>query len=70
MHCITLETILLSFTPVDGNTGLSVTNISTFDDGSPFNFSSITDLDAYINVHLSANDLGIILAQGNIGSNI
>jgi len=61
--------ILLSFTPVDGNTGLSVTNISTFDDGSPFNFSSITDLDAYINVHLSANDLGTIVAQGDIGQN-
>ena len=61
--------ILVSFTPVNGNSGISITNIKTFDDGTAFAFSDIENLDGYVNVHLSAADLGTIVAQGDIGQN-
>ena len=61
--------ILYTFTPVNGDTGMSSTNLSTFDDGSNFEYSNIEDLDAYVNVHLSATQLGTIVAQGDIGQN-
>ena len=61
--------ILVSFTPVNGDSGMSTTNISTFDDGSTFSFADIEGLDGYVNVHLSADALGTIVAQGDIGQN-
>ncbi|AQS93412.1 hypothetical protein BXQ17_04630 [Polaribacter sp. BM10] len=61
--------ILFSFNPVNGDTGMSMTNVSTFDDGSSFVYADITNLDAYINVHLSATQLSTIVAQGDIGKN-
>ncbi|WP_439127768.1 hypothetical protein [Polaribacter sp.] len=61
--------ILFSFTPVNGDTGMSMTNVAAFDDGSAFMYSDISALDAYINVHLSATQLGTIVAQGDIGRN-
>ena len=61
--------ILLSFSPVNGDSGVSITNITTFDDGTTFSFSAIENLDAYVNVHLSADNLGTIVAQGDIGQN-
>ena len=61
--------ILLSFSPVNGDTGMSNTNITGFDDGSAFTFANINDLDAYVNVHLSADALGTIVSQGDIGQN-
>ncbi|WP_197026360.1 CHRD domain-containing protein [Polaribacter sp. Hel_I_88] len=61
--------ILLSFSPVNGDSGVSMTNITTFDDGTTFSFSAIENLDAYVNVHLSATQLGTIVSQGDIGQN-
>ncbi len=61
--------ILVSFNPVNGDTGMSITNLSTYDDGSAFSYSDVSNLDAYINVHLSATELGTIVAQGDIGKN-
>ena len=61
--------IAVSFNPVNGDTGLSVTNISALDDGTAFVYSDVLTYDGYINVHLSATELATIVAQGNIGSN-
>ena len=61
--------ILFSFNPIDGDTGMSATNVTAFDDGSPLAYADIDGLDAYINVHLSASALGTIVAQGDIGQN-
>jgi hypothetical protein len=61
--------ILYSFNPVNGDTGMSMTNLASFDDGSSFMYSDISDLDAYVNVHLSASNLGTIVSQGDIGQN-
>ncbi|MGK7390823.1 MAG: CHRD domain-containing protein [Candidatus Cyclobacteriaceae bacterium M2_1C_046] len=61
--------IAFSFNPVNGTTGMSKTNVAALDDGTPFLYADVLSYDGYINVHLSANDLGTIVAQGDIGQN-
>jgi hypothetical protein len=61
--------ILFSFNPVDGSSGISQTNVSMYDDGSAIGYADIETIDGYINVHLSADALGTIVAQGDIGQN-
>lgn len=61
--------IVISFNPVDGTSGLSETNIRATDDGEDFSFNQITDFDGYVNIHQSEEELGVILAQGDIGQN-
>jgi Cu/Zn superoxide dismutase len=61
--------VLFSFNTVDGNTGISRTNLATYDDGTTLLYADIESIDGYINVHLSADNLGTIVAQGDIGQN-
>ena len=61
--------ILLTFNPVNGDTGMSKTNVSKLDDQTSFGYSNVLSVYGYVNVHLSAEDLGIIVAQGNVGVN-
>ncbi|MCA0931827.1 superoxide dismutase family protein [Lutimonas saemankumensis] len=61
--------IAVSLTPVDGTTGMSYTNIRALDDGSALTYDQLMDFDGYINVHLSPENLAVIVAQGDIGQN-
>ncbi|MCH4822923.1 superoxide dismutase family protein [Gramella lutea] len=61
--------IAVSFNPVNGTTGMSMTNISALDDGTEITYGQILNYDGYVNVHLSADELGTIVAQGDIGQN-
>lgn len=61
--------IAVSLNEVNGTTGKSVTNVRRFDDGTPVTYSGLLTYDGYINVHLSMQQLGTIVAQGDIGSN-
>ena len=61
--------IAFTFNTVNGNTGMSMTNVAEMNDGTEFGYSDVLDYDGYINVHLSAEDLGTIVAQGDIGQN-
>lgn len=61
--------IIFTFNPVNGSTGMSMTNVSSLDDDTPFGYDDVLEVDGYINVHLSADDLGTIVAQGDIGQN-
>jgi hypothetical protein len=61
--------IVVSFTPVNGTTGMSMTNVATLDDGTPITYEELLDYNGYINVHLSAENLATIVAQGDIGQN-
>ena len=61
--------IVVSFTPVNGTTGMSMTNVATLDDGTAITYEELLDYNGYINVHLSAADLATIVAQGDIGQN-
>ncbi|TYB77212.1 CHRD domain-containing protein [Bizionia myxarmorum] len=61
--------IALTFNEIDGDTGISRTNISVLDDGTSFLYADVMDFDGYVNVHLSSTDLGTIIAQGDLGIN-
>ncbi len=61
--------ILFTFNLVIGATGISKTNIAALDDETAFGYSDVLTIDGYINIHLSADELGTLVAQGNIGSN-
>ncbi|MFD2551015.1 CHRD domain-containing protein [Bizionia sediminis] len=61
--------IAFTFNPVSGDTGVSRTNLSMLDDGTPFNYSNVVTFNGYVNVHASETDLGTIVAQGDIGKN-
>ncbi len=61
--------IAFSFNPVNGTTGLSATNVAALDNSDAFQYADVLTFDGYINVHLSASELGTIVAQGDIGQN-
>jgi len=61
--------IAISFEPIDGSTGMSTTTFSTLNDGTGITYEEAINFDGYINVHLSAEDLGTLVAQGDIGEN-
>ena len=61
--------IIFTFNPVNGTTGMSMTNVSALDDDTAFGYEEVLEVNGYINVHLSAEALEIIVAQGNIGAN-
>ena len=61
--------IMITFTPVNGTTGMSMTNVTQTDDGTAITYDSLLNYDGYINVHLSAAELGTIVAQGDMGAN-
>lgn len=61
--------IAISFNPVMGGSGMSKTNIAALNGGAAITYEELLDFDGYVNVHLSADDLGTIVAQGDIGQN-
>jgi len=61
--------IAFTFNPVNGDTGLSKTNVSNLDDGNSFEYNDVLDYNGYINIHLSATELSTLVAQGDIGQN-
>jgi hypothetical protein len=61
--------IAFTFKPVNGATGMSKTNVAKLDDGTPFLYDNVKGFDGYINIHLSADNLATLVAQGDIGQN-
>lgn len=61
--------IAFTFNSIDGDLGISETNVATLDDGTAFLFIDIIDFDGYVNVHESQTNIGTIIAQGDIGQN-
>ena len=61
--------IVFTFNPVNGSTGMSMTNVAKLDNGTPFGYSQVLAYDGHVNVHLSEAQLDVIVAQGNIGKN-
>lgn len=62
--------LAITLNNVDGETGISTTNISEFDAGGAIDYEGLTEYDGHIDVHVSPIDLEILVAQGDIGSNI
>lgn len=61
--------IALDLTIVDGATGESSTHITELNDGTAISYEELLEYDGYINVHLSMEDPGTLVAQGDIGQN-
>lgn len=61
--------IAISLEPIDGATGMSTTTISAKDDETAITYSELISFDGYINVHLSSDALGTLVAQGDVGGN-
>ncbi len=61
--------IAINLSNVDGESGLSFTNISQKNDMSVITYSELTAYNGYINIHNSSSDLGTLIAQGDIGQN-
>ncbi|WP_051907887.1 CHRD domain-containing protein [Flavimarina sp. Hel_I_48] len=61
--------IVITLSSVVGATGLSKTNVAAYNDDTPITYTEMLAIDGYINAHLSADDLGVLVAQGNVGVN-
>jgi hypothetical protein len=61
--------IVLDFNPVDGTSGRSETIVTRLNDGTSITYEELIAFNGHVNVHKSATELAIMIAQGNIGSN-
>ncbi len=61
--------IVLDLEDVDGTDGKSETVISALNDGTAITYEQLLDFNGHVNVHLDANNLPTLLAQGDIGAN-
>jgi hypothetical protein len=61
--------IMIDLTPIDGATGKSLTSVSKLNGGAAITYDELLDYNGYINVHLSSDNLGTLIAQGDIGDN-
>lgn len=61
--------IAVSLDPVNGSSGKSKTLVTQLDNGTAISYEGLLNFDGYVNVHLSASQLNIIVAQGDIGGN-
>jgi hypothetical protein len=56
--------------PVNGDTGISKTQVATLVGGAAVTYTQFLTQNAYVNVHLSTETMATMVAQGNIGSNV
>ena len=61
--------IVFTFQAVDGNTGISMTNVAALDDDTTFGYNDVLTFDGHINVHLNTTDMATWVSRANIGSN-
>ncbi|HEY9487180.1 MAG TPA: CHRD domain-containing protein [Chryseosolibacter sp.] len=61
--------IVLDFNNVNGATGMSTTSVRALNDGTAITYDELLTYNGYINVHLSPTNLGVLIAQGDMGSN-
>ncbi|MGB7394656.1 MAG: hypothetical protein WA913_09710 [Pricia sp.] len=61
--------IAIDLNPVDGSTGESSTHVTELNDDTAISYEELLEYDGYINVHFSMDDLGTLVAQGDIGQN-
>jgi carbon monoxide dehydrogenase subunit G len=62
--------IIAGLNPVNGDTGISRTQVAALVGGTAITYTQFLASNAYVNVHLSGADMATIIAQGNIGSNV
>lgn len=62
--------IVRTFNPVDGTSGLSLTNFTQLDDGTAISFNDLTEFNGHVKVHLSVAELATVVTTGDIGGNV
>jgi hypothetical protein len=62
--------ISIDLNNVDGDTGKSATHVTEKNDATAITYDELINYNGYINVHLSSGNLGTLIAQGDIGSNV
>ncbi|MBS0000833.1 MAG: hypothetical protein KFF73_17760 [Cyclobacteriaceae bacterium] len=68
-NAVTGGPIVVSLNPVDASTGIGMTHVGQFDDGTPVSFSDLNDFDGHVNIHKSESELQIVILQGDFGQN-
>jgi hypothetical protein len=68
-NAVTDGPIVLDFNPVDGATGKSETSVTMLNDGTAITYEQLIAYNGHVNVHKSTAEIGVIITQGNIGSN-
>jgi len=61
--------IAIDLTNVDGNTGVSMTNIEQTNNAESITYEELMSFNGHVKVHLSPDNLGAVVAGGDIGSN-
>jgi hypothetical protein len=61
--------IVISLSNVDGNTGKSMTHIEKNDAGEEVSYDDLVGFNGHVKVHLSAAELGTVVAAGDFGGN-
>jgi Cu/Zn superoxide dismutase len=61
--------IIVGLNAVIGDTGISKTQVAKLVSGASITYTEFLTLNAYVNIHLSDDDLATLIAQGNIGAN-
>lgn len=62
--------VAITLDPIDCDCESGSTVIRTMDDGSAISYEQLLQMDAHVSIHQNADHLQVILAQGNIGSNV
>lgn len=62
--------IMLDLTNVSGNSGISKTQVTALNDGTPVTYDDLIVLNGHVNVHLSSESLATVVSRGNIGINV
>lgn len=55
---------------IDCDCESSTTIVTKLDDGTPITFEQLLQFNGHISIHQNADHMEVILAQGNIGSNV
>src|SRR5690606_24186774 len=62
--------IAITLEPIDGTTGMSTTQVSSLDNNTSIDYESLISFDGHINIHESADNLDVLITQGDIGNNV
>ncbi len=61
--------IIVTLNNLDENTGISQTDIDSYDDGTGISYAGLIAIDGHLKVHKSESDFATIIASGDVGQN-
>jgi hypothetical protein len=61
--------VALTLAPIECDCEESITIVSKWDNGTPVTYEELIAFDGHIKIHQNADNLEVVIAQGNIGVN-